>query len=333
MTSPAAIEVVNRGGLYLPEADLWLDPHRVHDFGFVSHAHADHYANHRQILCSEPTARLIEARFRPRGKIRALAWDQAADVGPFSARVLPAGHIAGSAQLHLTRRSDGASLLYSGDFKMRPGLASEAIQSRKADTLIMETTFGLPRYELPATDTVIADMVTFVRTSLNAGEVPLLLAYSLGKAQEIHLALARAAPELKFMLYKTVAEMSAVCAELGFGQPEYAKFDPAKAAGHVVILPPNVLRNAPAQSIEKKRSAMISGWGADPSAKYRYRADAIFPLSDHADYPDLIRYVEEVQPERVLTLHGYDREFAADLRQRGWDAWALRGGDQLELSI
>jgi len=333
MPQPASIEVVNRGGLYLPEADLWLDPHRVHDFGFVSHAHADHYANHRQILCSEPTAGLIKARFRPRGEIRALAWDDPTEIGPFTARLLPAGHIHGSAQLHLTRRSDGASLLYSGDFKMRRGLASEAIQSRPADTLIMETTFGLPRYELPPTETVIGDMVAFVRKTLDDGEVPLMLAYSLGKAQEIHLALARAAPELKFMLYKTVAEMSAVCAGLGVAQPEYKKFDPENAAGHVVILPPNVLRNAPARSIAKKRSAMISGWGADPSAKYRYRADAVFPLPDHADYPDLIRYVEEIKPKRVLTLHGYDRQFAADLRRRGWNAWALRGGDQLELSI
>ena len=47
---------------------------------------------------------------------------------------------------------------------------------------------------------------------------------------------------------------------------------------------------------------MISGWAVEPNAIYRYQVDAAFPLSDHADYDDLLRYVELVQPQRVLTL-------------------------------
>ena len=78
---------------------------------------------------------------------------------------------------------------------------------------------------------------------------------------------------------------------------------------------------------------MISGWGVDPRAKYRYRADAIFPLSDHADYPDLMRYVDRVQPKRVLTVHGFAAEFARDLRRRGIEAWSIGGNDQLELGF
>src|SRR6185503_9732060 len=66
---------------------------------------------------------------------------------------------------------------------------------------------------------------------------------------------------------------------------------------------------------------------------YRYQVDAAFPLSDHADYPDLLRYVELVQPKRVLTLHGFAAEFARDLRERGMDAWALSEENQLELTL
>ena len=58
-----------------------------------------------------------------------------------------------------------------------------------------------------------------------------------------------------------------------------------------------------------------------------------FPLSDHADYTDLVRYVELVQPQRVLTLHGFAAEFAQDLRDRGVDAWALSRENQLELGF
>jgi DNA ligase-1 len=78
---------------------------------------------------------------------------------------------------------------------------------------------------------------------------------------------------------------------------------------------------------------MISGWAVDPNAIYRYQVDAAFPLSDHADYDDLLRYVELVQPTRVLTLHGFAAEFARDLRERGMEAWALSEENQMELTF
>src|SRR4029450_13152778 len=79
------------------------------------------------------------------------------------------------------------------------------------------------------------------------------------------------------------------------------------------------------------RVALISGWAVDPDAAYRYQVDAAFPLSDHADYDDLIQYVELVQPRRVLTLHGFAAAFASDLRARGLEAWALTEANQMEL--
>ena len=78
---------------------------------------------------------------------------------------------------------------------------------------------------------------------------------------------------------------------------------------------------------------MLTGWALDPGATYRYQCDAAFPLTDHADYPDLLRYVELVQPKRVLTLHGFAAEFAGDLRDRGVEAWALTEANQLELRL
>jgi len=43
--------------------------------------------------------------------------------------------------------------------------------------------------------------------------------------------------------------------------------------------------------------------------------------------------VEAVNPRRVLTLHGFAREFAAILRERGVEAWAIGEENQLELGI
>ena len=87
------------------------------------------------------------------------------------------------------------------------------------------------------------------------------------------------------------------------------------------------------EAIPRKRIAMISGWAVDPNAIYRYQVDTAFPLSDHADYTDLIRYVELVRPRRVFTLHGFAVEFARDLRERGVEAWALNKENQMELRL
>jgi len=87
------------------------------------------------------------------------------------------------------------------------------------------------------------------------------------------------------------------------------------------------------EKIPRKRVAMLSGWAVEPNAIYRYRVDAAFPLSDHADYNDLVRYVDLVRPKRVLTLHGFAAEFARDLRERGLEAWALNVENQMDLQL
>ena len=78
---------------------------------------------------------------------------------------------------------------------------------------------------------------------------------------------------------------------------------------------------------------MITGWALDPGARFRYRCDAAFPLSDHADFADLLRFVELVNPKKVLTVHGFAEDFARTLRQRGIEAWALGRDNQLDLSL
>ena len=83
----------------------------------------------------------------------------------------------------------------------------------------------------------------------------------------------------------------------------------------------------------RRRTAVVTGWAMDPGSIYRYQCDAAFPLSDHADYPDLLRFVEAVKPRQVYTLHGFAREFAATLRARGIDALALGQPNQLELPV
>ena len=323
------IQVRYDRGVYLPAHDLWLDPWDAKPLAFVSHAHSDHIAPHDEIIVSERTARLMQARMPGERREHIIPFGEAAKSRGANVTLLPAGHIFGSAQFYA--ETDAGSLLYTGDFKLRPGRSAEPAEWRQADTLIMETTYGLPRYRLPPTEDVIAEIVAFCRDALEEDAVPVLLGYSLGKAQEILCSLAGAG--LTPMLHGSVFRMTRIYEQFGQSFCEYERYNANHVTGKVLICPPSANRSRMIEKIPQKRVAMISGWAVDPNAKYRYQVDAAFPLSDHADYTDLVRYVELVQPKRVLTLHGFAAEFARDLRERGVEAWALSEQNQLELML
>jgi Cft2 family RNA processing exonuclease len=92
-----------------------------------------------------------------------------------------------------------------------------------------------------------------------------------------------------------------------------------------------VKRAAILDAIQRPRTAMVTGWAVDRAARWRYGVDAAFALSDHADYEELVEYVRRVSPTRVYTVFGFDGEFAADLRTRGYDARPLKGAMQMRL--
>jgi len=323
------IEVRYDHGVYLPIYDLWLDPWEAKRFAFVSHAHSDHIAPHKEIILSERTARLLQARMPGSRTEHILPFGEQRRVHEVDLLLLPAGHIFGSAQLFLSNQ--GETLLYTGDFKLRHGKSAEAAEWRPADTLIMETTFGLPRYQFPPTAHVIAQIVAFCREAIEDSAVPVLLGYSLGKAQEILCSLDGAG--LTPMLHGSVYQMTRIYEQFGRSFCEYVRYNRNDVAGRVLICPPSASHSPMIQKIPRKRVAMISGWAVDPNAAYRYQVDAAFALSDHADYNDLIRYVDLVQPKRVFTLHGFASEFARDLRERGIEAWALSEENQMDLKL
>jgi DNA ligase-1 len=324
-------EVEMRGGsIYLPQVDLWCDAHKPADFSFVSHAHFDHLAKHRRIITSEGTQRLMAARMPGEREEIVLPFGQPYALNAATELTLhPAGHIFGSAMLRLER--EGESFLYTGDFKLRPGRSAEKCEPPRADVVVMETTFGLPRYVMPPTEDVLAGIIGFCRQALEDGEVPVLFGYSLGKSQELLSSLATA--HLPVMLHPQTLKMTKIYEELGQVFPPYLPFTLTEVAGHVVVCPPQANQSAWLRKIKPRRTAAVTGWAIDPAAVYRYQCDAAFPLSDHADFADLLKFVDLVQPKRVFTVHGSVEEFARTLRERGVEAWALGVDNQLEIAL
>ena len=322
-------------GLFLPQVNLWMDPQRPKKRAFVSHAHFDHLAPHEEILASPPTARLLKARTPKGTKIREIPFGQPFPLGNGAVlQLTPAGHILGSAMAWVERtKPRRTSLLYTGDFKLREGGSSEVCRPRKADVLVMETTYGLPRYQFPPAGKVMKDILAFCRGAVEDGEVPVLLGYSLGKSQELLAGLAEAG--LPILLHPSVHRMTEIYRELGVKFPETQvwKKSAKKTEKAVVIFPPQAAHSVQLRGIAHRRVAAVTGWALAPGANYRLGCDVAFPLSDHADHGELKEMVKKVSPSEIRTLHGFAAEFAAELREEGWNAWPVAGDTQLSLAL
>lgn len=93
------ITILHQRGLHLPEHGLWLDPHRAKPLAFVSHAHSDHIARHREVLMTAATARFMRERLGGNRTEHIAAFGETCEFATGRATLLPAGHILGSAQI------------------------------------------------------------------------------------------------------------------------------------------------------------------------------------------------------------------------------------------
>jgi len=326
----------HHGGIFLPKLKLWLDAHEPQpgpERVFVSHAHSDHTELHREVILSAPTAKLMQARLGGARVEHVLNFGETRDfagaAADYSLTLLPAGHIFGSAMSLIEAQRE--SLLYTGDFKLRRGLSAEPCEPRHADILIMETTYGRPAYRFPPTEEVIAGVVRFCKEALDNDETAVLLGYSLGKSQELLCSLGDAG--LPLMLHGTVFKLTKIYEQFGQCFPKYEAYESGRAQGRVLLCPPNVAGSAMLRKLGRVRVAVLTGWAVEQSCRFRYGADAAFPLSDHADFPDLIEMVKRVNPKKVYTLHGFAADFAECLRELGFDARALSEEEQMLLAL
>lgn len=172
--------------LKISGTELFLDSRRARSLCFVSHAHSDHLGEHATAIATPATAALAERRIEL-GSVRALAYGAdlcdacGGDDAAMRVRLLPAGHVLGSAMLHVTRA--GGTLLYTGDFKLRHSLTVEPAAPEPADVLVMECTYGQPMFRFPPWRTVADELVERATTALRDGRQPIVMGYSLGKAQ------------------------------------------------------------------------------------------------------------------------------------------------------
>lgn len=310
------LRVEYRDGLYLPDLDLWFDADGARDRCVISHAHSDHIAEHKAIVATPETARLFRHR-RGEAEVDALRYGERRDYGRYALTLYPAGHCLGSAQILV--EAEGERLVYTGDIKLRPNVAAEQAVVVPCDTLVMESTFGDPQYRFPPDVATYDRLYAACDRALSGDAVPVVLAYALGKSQEaLELLLRRG---YRVTLHGSVYNVSEIYRECGVKfSGTYERYERGHVEGRVLITPPGCRRQPMILNIPRRYLIMLTGWAVSKSAPYMYRdVDLVLPLSDHADYDDLVRLARESGAQRIITMHGA-KKFAVRLRELGLNA-------------
>ncbi|MGA9141058.1 MAG: MBL fold metallo-hydrolase [Methanocella sp.] len=291
------------------------DPRRCarDSVNLVSHAHFDHVPSsfNGSIVCSEITGAIACERTGSRLPV----------AGCSDVTMLDSGHVPGSTMFLI---EGDRKVLYTGDLCTRRKYFSPGAQPVKADTLIIESTFGRNKYVFPPTEEVVQAMRDWAEDNAAKDLHSVIYAYTFGKAQEVLSEMSG------FDLYATVPIIKMNDILTQFGHRFEARPVPDKPAGPAVIVSSSAGRNDP--GVKKflaagARTASVSGWAIDTGHRYAARVDTAFPLSDHADYDELMEFTRRVGPEMVYTFHGSDKQLARDIREKlGIEAVALRKG-------
>jgi Cft2 family RNA processing exonuclease len=312
-------------GIRVVGTELWLDATRPRPLGFISHAHSDHTARHQQVIATQATWSLCRRRLGQKSKITPLEYRKPCSMDGFSVELLPSGHMLGAAQILI---QNGQRIVYTGDFKLKPGLTTEGAATPNCDVLIMECTFGKSHYVFPPQEEIEKRLMGFIESCFEDHKIPVLFAYSMGKSQEVLKLLGDQG--YKVCIPKKTMEIVNVYESLGVVFKNYEPLSLGNLFGKVVLLPPYMIRSRMVGKILHRRTAFLSGWAMDPEARHRFGVDEAIPMSDHADFNDLRLYVEESRPEKIYTVHG-GPDFARYLRNRGFHAEHLASGTQITL--
>jgi putative mRNA 3-end processing factor len=296
-----------------------FDPRRVveGDVNFVSHAHSDHLPTRfggNPIVCSETTRDL--ARIRRKG----VEMHESDEV-----TIVSAGHMPGSAMAVVKGSS---TVLYTGDFCTRRKNHVSPAVPEKCDVLVMESTYGRRGYDFPDHEDVMSSIRAWVDGVLDDGMAAALIAYPMGKAQELSFELR----DMPLLLQPSIADNNAVVATHGLDLCTTPRGDVLPEPPFVYISSAMGRERAILDRLvsEGARSAVFSGWMmGNAFATRSRRTHETFPLSDHCGFNELLEFVRVCEPEKVYTTHGFAEDLAQSIEQDlGIAAHPLRRGQK-----
>jgi putative mRNA 3-end processing factor len=309
-------------GIYLPAADAWIDPSKPVPRAIVTHGHADHArGGHGEVWATPGTLAIMAARYGPQNG-HPVGYGESVQLGPIEVGFVPAGHVLGSAQVVLDHA--GERIVVSGDYKRRPDPTCEPFQPVPCDVFVTEATFGLPVFRHPETSDEIDKLLVALRTEPE--RCVLVGAYALGKAQRVITELRAMGFDDPIYIHGALQALCDLYAQHGvaLGELRPATGLPKKELeGRIILCPPGALNDRWSRRLPDPITAMASGWMRVRQRARQRNVELPLILSDHADWDELTRTIEELAPREVWVTHGREDALVHWCRLRQIRARAL----------
>src|SRR5579864_251562 len=312
-------------GLYCEPGDFHVDPVQPVARAVITHGHSDHARpGHERVLATQETIAIMRHRYgEDAGRsLQAARYGEEVRVGEVSVRLLPAGHILGSAQAVIDYH--GSRVVVSGDYKRRPDPTCAGFEVQSCDLFITEATFGLPVFRHPSDSHEIEKLLHSVR--LYPERCQLVGVYALGKCQRLIALLRAAGYDEAIYLHGALIGLTELYQSffivLGPLLPCTGLTQEA-FRGRIVLAPPAALADRWTRRLPDPVTALASGW---MRVKQRAKARGIeLPLviSDHADWDELTRTLDEVGAAEIWVTHGREEALVHYGTSRGLKARAL----------
>jgi putative mRNA 3-end processing factor len=321
-------------GLYCPPGGFHIDPWRPVERAVITHAHGDHARRgSRQYHGALSGLGLLRRRLGPEASIEGHEFGAPLTFGDTTLSFHPAGHVLGSAQIRI--EAAGSVWVISGDYKRDPDPSCAPFEVVPCDVFITEATFALPIYRWDPIDQVMDALLAWWDANAGAGRASVLFCYALGKAQRVLAELGERTDRPVFVHGAIDALLDAYRDQgvhLAPTVPVGPRRKGERFAGELIIAPPSAFGSPWLRRFGDAGTAFASGWMRVRGHRRRRGFDRGFVLSDHVDWPALLRTIEQTGARRVLATHGYSDALARYLREIGLAAEPLETlfGDEAE---
>lgn len=279
-------------------------------YTFISHAHADHTkglgSNEKAYLTSETRDVLSQGSSQEKFKnLILLKYGDLISIDGLEVATHNSGHILGSAQYEI--RDSSSTIVYTGDINCREMLTTKAAETVPCDTLILETTYGNPFFDFPSLTNIHGNIINWAIGEIQKERTPTFIIYSTGKAQEI-VKIFNEFTNIPVVTSHSVAKINKAYNMNGI---ELRYQDSTTNEGKELLKQPCIQVISPSERssvLGRCSFATATGW-ALRTGMIR-SIDTVFPLSNHADFKQLINYVKQTRPKEVFTVHGFKEDFA-----------------------
>jgi putative mRNA 3-end processing factor len=312
-------------GLYCAPGGFHIDPWRPVERALITHAHGDHARRgSRRYHAARSGVGLLRRRLGPEAMIEGHNFGQPLPFGGATVSFHPAGHVLGSAQIRI--EASGEVWVVSGDYKRDLDPSCEPHELVPCDVFVTEATFALPIYRWDPVDQVMGALLAWWNANAAAGRASVLFCYALGKAQRVLAEIGRRTDRAVFVHGAIQALLDAYRGEgiaLATTVPVGARARGESFAGELIIAPPSAFGSPWMRRFGDAGTGFASGWMRVRGNRRRRGFERGFVLSDHVDWPGLLRTIEETGARRVLATHGYSDTLARYLREVGLAAEPL----------